>query len=281
MYVNGELVEDELVRIEAARMKEHLRAQQPDMEALALEMQAREMARERIIEQTLLHQAAHQDPTPISVEAIDREEKQYDAQNPQQAGCLLPRDRETLRASIETDLRVRRFIEALTAKIPKPTPKQVSAFYQHSKQLLVQPENIHAAHIVKNVDESTPETEARAAIEGIEKLLKDGAPFEQVADQHSDCPGRGGDLGFFVRGQMVDEFDEVVFNLPVGVVSPIFRTPFGFHIAKVYERRPQRIPALPEVRASLEDQMWLHAKQEAVSSYMRELRARAEVRKSK
>ncbi len=280
MYINGELVDDGLVRLEAARVKEYLRTQARDIDPLALELRAREMARERVIEQTLLHQEAHKDPTPISAEAIAAEERKHDEQNPQ-SGCLLPRDRESLRASIETDLRFQRFITAITAKIPKPTGKQVTAFYQHSKQSLVQPENIHAAHIVKNVDEATPEHEARAAIERIEELLKQGIPFEQVADEHSDCPGRGGDLGFFVRGQMVEEFDAVVFNLPAGAVSPIFRTPFGFHIAKVYERNEQRVPTLAEVRASLEDEMWVERKQEAVRIHMQDVRARAVVRKSK
>ncbi len=281
MYINGELVDDELVRLEAAQMKHHLREREPDLDALALELQARELARDRIIEQTLLHQEARRDPTPIPVEAIEAEVRRYDAQNPQQAGCSLPRDRETLRASIEMHLRVERFLASVTAKVLKPTSKQLAALYHHSKQSLLRPESIHAAHIVKNVDELTPEAEARSAIERIEALLEQGVPFEQVADEHSDCPGRGGDLGFFPRGQMVEEFDAIVFELRVGAVSPIFRTPFGFHIAKVYERRAQRIPTLAEVRTSLEDAMWVEEKQNAVRIYLQELRARAVVRKSK
>ncbi len=281
MYINGELVDDGLVRLEAVRVKEYLRGQVSDIDPLALELQAREVARERVIEQTLLHQEAFRDPTPIAAEAIEAEVRKYDAQNPQQAGCLLPRDRETMRASIEEDLRVQRFIAAVTANVPKPTSKQVAAAYQQSKASLRHPENVHVAHIVKNVDELTPESEARAAIERAQALLQQGVPFEQVADEHSDCPGRGGDLGFFVRGQMVPEFDAQVFQLAAGAVSDIFRTPFGFHIAKVYEHRAERVPTLAEARASLEDEMWLQEKQEAVRLYMEQVRARAEIRKSK
>jgi parvulin-like peptidyl-prolyl isomerase len=281
MLVNGEFVDDGLVRVEAARVKEFMRGQSPGIDPLALELQAREVARERIIEQTVLRQEAHKDLTPIPAQAIDAEIQRHDAQNPQQAGCLLPRDRETLRAEIEADVRVQRLIALVTANVPKPTAKQVSAMYQYTKDTLVRPENIHAAHIVKNVDEANPEIEARGAIERIQALLEQGEPFEQVADEHSDCPGRGGDLGFFARGQMVEEFDAHVFDVPAGKVSPIFQTPFGFHIAKVYERRAQRIPSLSEVRAELEDAMWLEEKQQAVRVYTQEARARAEVRKSK
>lgn len=281
MYINGEFVDDGLVRLEAVRVKEYLRGQVADIDPLALELQAREVARERVIEQTLLHQEAFRDPTPIPAEAIEAEVRKYDAQNPQQAGCLLPRDRETMRTSIEEDLRVQRFIASVTANVSQPTGKQVAAAYQHSKASLRQPENIHAAHIVKNVDEHTPESEARAAIEKAQAFLQQGLPFEQVADEHSDCPGRGGDLGFFVRGQMVEEFDAQVFKLAAGAVSEIFRTPFGFHIVKIYEHRAERVPTLAEARASLEDEIWLQEKQEAVRVYMEQIRARAEIRKSK
>jgi peptidyl-prolyl cis-trans isomerase C len=239
------------------------------------------VARERIIEQTLLNQEAHRDPTPIPAQWIDAEVQRHGAQNPQQAGSLVPRDQDTLRASIETDLRLQRFIATITTGVPKPTSKEVNAVYSQNKQSLRQPENIHAAHIVKNVDESTTEADARAAIERVQELLQQGAPFEKVADEQSDCPGRGGDLGFFVRGQMVEEFDAVVFDLPAGAVSSIFRTPFGFHIARIYEHQAERIPTLNEVRGRLEDDIWLQRKQEVVRAYMHEARARAEVRKSK
>ena len=281
MFINGEFVDDGLVRLEATRIKEYLRGQSPGMDALEMELQAREMARERIIEQTLLHQEAHKDPTPIPAEWIDAEVQRHEGQNPQQAGCLLPRDRETLRANIEADLRLQRFIARLTAQVPKPTSKQVSAAYQHNKQTLRRPEHVHAAHIVKNVDETHPESEARAGIEHVQALLQQGEPFEKLADEHSDCPGRGGDLGFFVRGQMVEEFDEQVFRLAAGGVTPIFRTPFGFHIAKVYEHKTEAVPTLAEVRAQLEDEIWVQQKQELVRDYMADARARAEVRRSK
>jgi parvulin-like peptidyl-prolyl isomerase len=147
--------------------------------------------------------------------------------------------------------------------------------------MLRRPEHVHAAHIVKNVDETHAESEARAAIEHIRELLQQGATFEALADEHSDCPGRGGDLGFFMRGQMVEEFDEQVFRMAAGGVTPIFRTPFGFHIVKVYEHKAEAVPTLADVREQLEDEIWVQQKQELVKAYMADVRARADVRRSK
>ena len=73
--------------------------------------------------------------------------------------------------------------------------------------------------------------ELKAAIEG-------GADFAQVAKENSSCPSSrdGGNLGSFGRGQMVREFDEVVFSAPVGVVQGPVKTQFGYHLVEVTQR---------------------------------------------
>jgi parvulin-like peptidyl-prolyl isomerase len=281
MYINGEFVDDALVRLEAVQIKQQLRAESPTSDDFSIEIQARDAAREMVIERILLSQSAKRDPTPVPPFVIEAELQKFREQAPQQAGCLLPRDEETLRSNIENELRMQRFLAAITAHIPKPTNKQVAAFYQFAKQSLTVPENIHAAHIVKNVDESTSEADALAAIQQIQSSLQQGVSFEQLADEQSDCPGRGGDLGFFTRGEMVAEFDAAVFDLPAGSISDIFRTPFGFHIAKVYERRAARIPTLNEVRPELEESILRQTKIETIHAYMRDVRAQADIRKSK
>jgi len=62
--------------------------------------------------------------------------------------------------------------------------------------------------------------------------------FEEVAKEHSTCPSgaQGGDLGRFAQGQMVPEFDKVVFNDEVGVVHGPVQTQFGYHLLEITER---------------------------------------------
>ena len=73
--------------------------------------------------------------------------------------------------------------------------------------------------------------ELKAAIEA-------GADFAQLARDNSTCPSgrQGGDLGSFGRGQMVREFDEVVFSAPIGVVQGPVKTQFGYHLVEVTMR---------------------------------------------
>lgn len=87
-----------------------------------------------------------------------------------------------------------------------------------------------ARHILVDSEEKC--NELKTAIEG-------GADFAQVAKENSSCPSSrdGGNLGSFGRGQMVKEFDEVVFSAPVGVVQGPVKTQFGYHLLEVTDRQ--------------------------------------------
>jgi len=72
----------------------------------------------------------------------------------------------------------------------------------------------------------------------LKSQIDDGADFADVARQHSRCPSgkRGGELGTFGKGQMVREFEDVVFTADVGVVQGPVRTQFGYHLIEVTAR---------------------------------------------
>jgi len=74
--------------------------------------------------------------------------------------------------------------------------------------------------------------------EKLKQQIADGADFAALAKEHSDCPSgqRGGELGTFGPGQMVKEFDEVVFSAPIGEVQGPVQTQFGFHLVEVTAR---------------------------------------------
>ncbi len=87
----------------------------------------------------------------------------------------------------------------------------------------------HARHIL------VPDEKTCASLK---TEIEDGADFAEVARKHSTCPSgkQGGDLGEFGPGQMVKEFDEVVFNKEVGKVHGPVKTQFGYHLVEVTER---------------------------------------------
>jgi peptidyl-prolyl cis-trans isomerase C len=80
--------------------------------------------------------------------------------------------------------------------------------------------------------------ESKQECDDLKRQLAEGADFADLAAEHSLCPSgqEGGELGEFGPGQMVPEFDQVVFSAPVGVVQGPVRTQFGWHLLEVTAR---------------------------------------------
>jgi len=80
------------------------------------------------------------------------------------------------------------------------------------------------------------DTEEKCA--DLKQQIADGADFADIAKENSSCPSgkKGGDLGEFGPGQMVKEFDEVVFSGEVGVVHGPVKTQFGYHLLEITSR---------------------------------------------
>ena len=76
---------------------------------------------------------------------------------------------------------------------------------------------------------------------------------------------------------MVPEFEEAVLGLKVGQTSPIFRTPFGFHIARMLGRKPEGVPVLADVKEHIAGTLLREKQQRAVEALVDDLRARATV----
>lgn len=115
--------------------------------------------------------------------------------------------------------------------------KLVKEAYERTKY------EINASHILIRVDEYAKPADTLIAYQKIEKALQDlknGKPFEDVASQYSEDPSvknNRGNLGYFKVFSMVYSFENAAYNTPVGEISKIFRTRFGYHIVKVIDKR--------------------------------------------
>lgn len=136
----------------------------------------------------------------------------------------------------------------LRANIPQD---QIRAYYDEHIDRYKQPERAHVAHILfKTVGKTDAEAEEiRKKAEDVLKKAKSGANFGDLAKQYSEdtSKDKGGDLDWIVRGQTVPEFEQAAFTLPVGSVSDLVKTQYGFHIIKVLDRQAARTQPLDEV----------------------------------
>ena len=278
LWVNGRYIDDTVLLAEEARLRPALQDAMKGNPAAAIEARVVEWARENVIERVLLEEAALKDDQSIEPERLEAAVAERKSVHP---GCILPNfpfgSEEDIRREVELELRTQQLIRRITEDAPPPGQDDVAAFYTENSEQFTLPEMVHAAHIVKNVDEKTSERKACSLIEEIAAKLRNGARFEELADQFSDCPGRGGDLGLVARGQMVEAFERVVFSLAPGEISRSFRSVFGFHIAKVYEKRDRSLLPLSEVQAKIEEHLLEQNRRRELEEFLDAMRGKAHV----
>ena len=133
---------------------------------------------------------------------------------------------------------------------------ELRAVYAGSMDNFRMPERVKARHIlIKTQGKSDAEKkQALQKAQDLLKQLKAGGDFSQLAQKNSDDTSnapKGGDLGWFVRGQMVPEFDKAAFAMKPGELSDIVTTEFGYHIIKVDEKESARVKPFEEVKGDL------------------------------
>ncbi len=170
------------------------------------------------------------------------------------------------------------YLERVILAHQKPvSEKEIKRYYEEHKDRYAEPEAIRARHILIEVPQgASPEEKAKALkkVQEIrEKALK-GEDFAQLAKKYSDDPGtrdKGGDLGFFSRGQMVKEFEEAAFSLKPGEISQPVETAFGYHLIKVEEKRPARQKKLGEVKAQIKEDIERERQEERLKAALKSL----------
>src|SRR5213079_95467 len=124
------------------------------------------------------------------------------------------------------------------------TDAEVERYYRDHPKEFEEPRRVHAAHVLARVPEtggSEAEDKARARVADVIRRAKAGEDFAKLAKETSEDPGsapKGGDLGWVRAGEMVPQFEQALFALKKGEISPEpVRTPFGFHAIRVLEVR--------------------------------------------
>ena len=131
------------------------------------------------------------------------------------------------------------------------------ASYEENKERFEKAAQRKASHILINDDDQAQDT-----LKEIQDKLDQGESFADLAKEYSQDPGsadQGGDLGLVSPGDMVEEFDEALFNMEAGQVSEPVKTQFGYHIIQLQEVKEARIPPFEEVKADIVQE--LQAKQ--------------------
>ncbi len=181
---------------------------------------------------------------------------------------------ELLREQILNELIIKKFVNTFydDKEVDESKLKQI---YQENLESFRTQEMVKASHILVKKDENDHKTK----IKEIRARIKNSKDFNNEAIECSQCPSccNFGDLGYFSRGKMVKDFEEVAFSMEVGEISDPIETKFGSHIIMITDKKPSKIAEFDEVKESLKKRVKEIERDLSVIRHIKQLKVKADI----
>lgn len=192
---------------------------------------------------------------------------------------------EQFQTNLAQELTVQKLLEQqIASQLKDITDEEALKYYQEHGEELMQPEQIRVHHILFKVSETADPEKVRSveskAMRVLERIRK-GEDFETLARQYSEDPAsalRGGNIGFFSRGDMIKNFEDAAFALKVGQVSDLVRTQLGFHIIRLDERKSSQKMPFEEVKLPIKARLKQEQSNALFQQYVEALKSKAEIK---
>ncbi len=281
LTVNGEPIPDDLLHAEFGQIKAHYE-RQGNMSCCERDDEFMGYAKDNLIARALLTQESRKRiPAPDDSEidaAIGRaiEEQGGKEQFYFNLG-ISPGEEDKLRPEASDSLRLDRLIEEVTGGDREPSDEELQSYYEAHQDEYMTPVEVRASHIFKSVDRVEEREKILMELTQLRTRARNGDDFEQLAREHSDKPEDEIDLGFYKRGELMDEFEILTFSMDVGEISPAFATPFGLHLAKVTGRKEAEPIPFDSCREEVTEALLHEKKQEKLKAHVDELKKDATI----
>jgi len=180
---------------------------------------------------------------------------------------LTARELETL---LRRQLIIKKYVQALCPDDLPITSEKMKEFYEEHIDIFNRPPSVHCSHILIKGDTE----KLLDKVTQIREDIHNAQDFIRLSKEYSDCPSNAscGDLGWFPKGKMISEIDEVAFAMQVGEISQPFKSAYGFHILMLIERKEQESIPFNEIRESLYARLQQLEKEFVLSKHVADLR---------
>jgi foldase protein PrsA len=225
----------------------------------------------QLVQQALIDQYGKDQKIDVSQADVDKKEADIKSKYPPGQFETILKQQGLSEADVQAILRQQLIIEKAVGPMVHVSDSDIQAYFDKNHATLDKPAQVRARHILV-ADEKTANT--------IEAKLKAGGNFADLAKQYSTDPStkdKGGELGFFGVGQMVKPFSDAAFNLPPGSTSAPVKSPFGWHIINVEEKKPATKATLASTRAQIKDTLTQQQQQQQIPVFLQGLRAKANI----
>lgn len=280
--VNGEPIAPEWIEEEFSQIKSW-HEQRSQLSCCERDDEFRAQARDNVIGRVLLNQSAEKeipDPSTEQIQAAVKQlHKDYGGEEAFLATMGLNEGQKSfIDRQVVVNLKADQLIANISKDLQHPEEDTLLAYYREHSEPYTSESRVRALHIFKSLRQSEDKDQLFKECCKVRERLCSGEDFETIAREFSDKPAEEIDLGFFKRGELMDEFEFVAFSMQVGEVSPVFSSYHGFHLAKVLEIEPPVITPFEEVREAVRE-AWMQDKRTArIQEYIQALKSKAEIK---
>lgn len=190
---------------------------------------------------------------------------------------------EQFRQNIKTELQINKLLEIeIKNESIQITKEEANNFYLKNSDKFLTHEKVHARHILIRLDKDASQankTKARKKAESVLRKLKNGSDFSELAQKYSEGPSasKGGDLGYFSKGDMVKTFEDKVFSMKPGEISDVVETQLGFHIIKLEDYKGAGKKSFEEVEEDIKAYLKVKKANEMFEDYIEKLKLKAHI----
>lgn len=253
--VNGEVVPQGLVSQEREWLEERYRQQMTADEFEGAGDRLETDALENAIERLLLIQLARDKypempPKELNARYLETLEACGGNSGLQEALEETGLDEQRLRDFIRDQWLYEQYVGDLAAEVPEPDEAACRKAYEDDRDLFLVPERVRVSHILKQPGPDSDPVALQAELLNLRERVIKGEEFTAMAREHGD-DGSDGDVGWFSRGDVIEEFENVAFSIRPGQVSDVVATRFGLHLLQVTDREAERMRTFEEVHEEL------------------------------
>ena len=281
LVVNGEAIDQSLIDQEFSSIKAYYEGL-AQVSCCERDAEFIGYAKENVIKRVLLSQEAKRENKPVLKKEVDAAlDKLKEAEGGEAAFYahtgLTEEGEKLLRRDLAVKIQLDKFLDDICGQDPTPTDEEIHAYYEKHLEDFQTEEEVRASHLFKSLRKSEMRDELYEELRNIRKRAMNGEDFDALARDYSDKPAAEIDLGFFKRGDHMDEFETIAFSMEIGEVSPIFSTHWGFHLAKVTDRKAPAAREFNGIKDALREIMVQEHRQTKVQSLAERLKASAEI----
>lgn len=281
LIVNGEEIDDEIIDGEFRTIKGHFE-RTLQVACCERDPEFRAMAKDNIASRILLQQEAIKRVPDVTDEAISSRlgklieqaggEEQFYMQIGMPGG-----DDTIIRDQVSNGVRMDQMMNAVYAPEPEPTEAEVRAYYDENLKLYLTAEEIRVSHISLNLSGATSRLEVYTLMRELREKALAGADFDALGAEHNSNKDTPPNLGWFKRGEFMEEFEAIAFSMRPDEISPVFVTQLGFHIAKLTGRKPAVPKPFEEVKEIVRQRIIEQHKDEKFNTFVEELKKAANI----